>query len=592
MAKYILFVLTLVLAFSPLPCVAQEGQVAGTQVQVETQPPQAYIFLDGVAMAKHKAILTLSPGKHTVAVYNYGFKPFVKEIDTTGGNIEPIQAVLEPDGLPPAAGPFGIFQVEGAPHGAILLNGKTPEFFVGHGDMTNNHLWWHQQLLLPVGTYDVTISDEGKDLFAGPVTVNRNERTILYVDRNGEQVIKSWSEGTEVKSHERFTANRMSATVAVAPVSGSISASPTAINCNDTVTISWKTDETRRAYLTAEPYVLPDTRWDLKTKIDLPQATTEEVLLNGSKDFQPKVTTQYTLRSPGPGGVVLQTVIVPVNAVVQSHLTALDEPAHFVKIGDKILTQDATKFNWTVDNADSITIDELGTVDAVPAKQTVGERSYSPTPKTTGGPVDEKQLFKLTASNVCGGSDTAMTTVHVVGDVEANMASIFFPTAFPKSEHPTIGLLHSQELQSLVPIARAFKIYMEHTPDAKLLVIGNADVRPHANTKLSERRAELVKLFFLDMGIPADKIEVQGNGTKQLLDKAAVQELEAKNPTPMTDTGARAEATNTLAYNRRVDVVIVPAALESLKIYPHQAEGSALIWNRQVPSTPAMEKKD
>lgn len=60
----------------------------------------------------------------------------------------------------------------------------------------------------------------------------------------------------------------------------------------------------------------------------------------------------------------------------------------------------------------------------------------------------------------------------------------------------------------------------------------------------------------------------------------------------MIETGAKAEATNTLAYNRRVDVVITPAALESLKMYPHQADGAALMWNRPVPSTPAVEKKD
>ncbi len=592
-AKSTFFLLALVLAFSSLLCVAQEGQVAQAQVRVHTQPYQAFIFLDGIAIGRHKENLTMSPGKHTIAVYNYGFKPFVKEIDTATGSGETIEAILEPDGLPPSPAPWGVLQVEGAPHAAVLLNGKTPEFYVSYGDMSNNHLWFHQELYLPVGSYDVIVTEQGKDLFNGKVTINRNERTMLYVDHNGEQKVKSWSEGVGPATRERFHKSMFSTTVAVAPVSGDITASPTAINCNDTVRISWKTDETRRAYLTAEPYVLPDTRWDLKVNRDLPPASTEEVALTGSKDFQPKVTTKYTLRSPGPGGVVLQSVIVPVNAVVQSHLSAVEEPAHYVKIGDKILYQDATKFNWTVDNADAITIDEIGNVDAVPAKQTVGERSYSPVPKqTTAGPIDEKQLFKLSASNVCGGSDQATATVHVVGDLEPNMVSIFFPTSFPKSEHPTIGLLHSQELQSLVPIARAFKTYMEHTPDAKIVLIGHADVRPHQNAKLSERRAELVKLFLLDMGIPADKIEVQGEGTKQLLDKEAVKELEAKNPTPMTETGARAEVTNTLAYNRRVDIVVVPAALESLKIYPHQADGSALMWNRQVPSTQKIEKKD
>jgi hypothetical protein len=590
-AKYIFFVLAIVLAFSSLPCVAQEGQSQQAQVQVQTEPSQAYIFLDGVSIGKHKATLTMSPGKHTIGIYNYGFKPLVKEIDAKEGMNERIDAILEPDGRGAATGPFGVLQIEGAPHAAVLLNGKNPEFFVGHGDLFNNHLWFHQQLFLPVGTYDVIVTEQGKDLFAGPVTVNRNERVMLYVDQNGKQVVKSWSEGTNMKSRERFKAGKGTATVAVAPVSGTLGAMPTAINCNDTVSISWKTDETLHAYLTAEPYVLPNSQWDLKVTRDLPPGGTEEVPLTGSKQFQPKVTTKYTLRSPGPGGVVLQSVIVPVNPVVQARMSAADDPVHYVRIGDKTLTQGSTKFNWTVNNADAITIDEIGSVEAIPAKQTVGERSYSPTPKQTKtGLVDEKQVFKLSASNVCGGSDSTTAAVHIVGDVEPNIASVFFPTAYPKSKYFTIGLLHSQQMR-LVPIANAFKIYMEHTPDAKLVLIGNADPRPsRTNLQLSQRRAELVKAFLLDMGVPSDKIEIQAMGSKQLLDANTVNELEAKNPTPPNAERAKAERTTDLAYNRRVDVVILPAALESLKMYPHDAEGSAVLWNRHVTPPLAVEK--
>jgi OmpA family/PEGA domain len=597
--KKCMFVLAILLVFSPLICIAQDAQV-----RVQVKPPEAYVFLDGVAIGRDNRTLTMTPGKHTIGVYNYGFKPMIKDIDAAAGQNETIQAFLEPDERGAVSGPWGVLQIEGAKNAAVLLNGKTPDFFVGHGDMTNHHIWFKQQLILPVGTYDVNVTERGKELFSGPVTVNRNERVLLYVDQGGKRVVKSWSEGTDMNQQKRFKAGRATTTVAVAPVSGTISAMPTAINCNDTVAISWKTDETLHAYLTVEPYVLPDSQWDLKVKRDLPPSSTEEVPLTGSKQFQPKVSTKYSLRSPGPGGVVLQSVLVPVNPVVQARMRATDEPAHFVRIGDKILAQDSTTFNWTVDNADTITIDEIGNVQANPAKETVGEATFKPSPKLTQtGVVDEKQVFKLNASNVCGGSDVATATVHVVGDTEPNMASVFFPTAYPNLEHPSIGLLHSQEMQ-LVPIARAFKLYMEHTPDAKLVLIGNADSRSSSasNLNLSRRRANDVRRFLLDMGVPNDRIETQADGSNKLLDAATVKLLEAQNPTPdqirhisvgATPHGEQgdAERTTNLAYNRRVDIIILPAAVESAKYYPHSADGSAIMRNRGLEPNTLVEAK-
>jgi hypothetical protein len=584
--KKSMFVMAILLVLSSLICVAQEAKV-----RVEVKPPEAYVFLDGNAIGRDNTTLTMAPGKHTISVYNYGFKPLTKEIDAVAGNNETIQAFLEADDRGPVSGPWGVLQVEGAPNAAVLLNGKTPEFIAGHGDMLNNHIWFKQQLILPAGTYDVTVTERGTELYAGPVTVNRNERVMLYVHENGKQVVKSWSEGTDMKQQQRFKAGVASATVAVAPVSGTLGAMPTAINCNDTVTISWKTEETLHAYLTAEPFVSADSQWDLKVARELPTASTEEVSLTGSKQFQPKVSTKYTLRAPGPGGVVLQSVVVPVNPVVQARMSSSEEPVHFVRIGAKILTRDSTAFNWTVDNADSISIDEIGSVPATPAKQTVGESSFSPSPKQANGLVDEKQLFKLTASNVCGGSDVATATVHIVGDVEPNITSVFFPTAYPKSEHQTIGMLHSQEMQ-LVPIARAFNIYMEHAPEAKLVLIGNADPRSSAgNLDLSRRRAERVRAFLLDMGVPKDRIEIQAVGSEKLLDANTVKLLEAQNPTPPDAQRAQAEKETNLAYNRRVDIVILPAAIESAKIYPHAADGSAVMWNPKLEPYPAVENK-
>jgi hypothetical protein len=560
----------LVLSFLVLAaqvCPAQEAQVP-----IQVKPPEAYVFLDGVAVGRDNATLTMSPGKHTIGVYNYGFVPQIKQINAKPGMNDMIQTFLEPDPRGNVSGPWGVLQIKGADNAAILLNGKTPEFFVAHGDMVNTHLWFKQQLLLKPGTYDVLVTERGKDLFSGPITINRNERVILYVDQGGKQVVKSFSEGTGMGPQQRFKAGAATATVAIAPVSGTFSATPKKINCNDTVKLSWKTEETLHAYLTAEP------------------GGTEEVPVTGEKEFQPKVTTKYTLRAPGPGGVVLQSIVVPVNKTIQAYMKTADESAHFVRVGDKILTQDSALFNWSVDNADKITIDQIGSVPAVPAKLTEGQRSFALTPVQTGpGLVDEKQVFKLTATNVCGGFDETTAAVHLVGDIEPIISSVFFPTAFPKAEHPRIGLLHSQEMQ-LVPLARAFKIYMEHAPDAKIVLIGNADPRGgKSNLKLSQRRAEEVRAFLLDMGVPYDKIVIQAQGSKQVLDKNTVKMLDAQNPSQPPAARAKNAKATWLAYNRRVDVVVMPAAVESVKIFPHDAKGSALIFNQNLQNSRKVE---
>ena len=44
------------------------------------------------------------------------------------------------------AGPFGAITIEGDDCDVILLNGKTPEFTVGHGDEFNHDWWWKQEL--------------------------------------------------------------------------------------------------------------------------------------------------------------------------------------------------------------------------------------------------------------------------------------------------------------------------------------------------------------------------------------------------------------------------------------------------------------
>jgi len=70
--------------------------------------------------------------------------------------------------------------------------------------------------------------------------------------------------------------------------------------------------------------------------------------------------------------------------------------------------------NWTASNADSVHIDPIG-----PVTGTSGSQDIQATPTSNNeGPVDETQTYKITATNVCGGSDTTTASVHVTGSIE------------------------------------------------------------------------------------------------------------------------------------------------------------------------------
>lgn len=54
-------------------------------------------------------------------------------------------------------GPRGLIQIEvgtlRAGDAAVLLNGKKPEYFVGHVDEFNHDILLHQELIVPPGTH-------------------------------------------------------------------------------------------------------------------------------------------------------------------------------------------------------------------------------------------------------------------------------------------------------------------------------------------------------------------------------------------------------------------------------------------------------
>ncbi len=524
-------------------------------VNVQVNPPEAYVFVDNQAVGSGHRTLELEPGRHTIAVYNYGFTPQVREIDLVAGKNQGQTFTLERSGEP-VSGPFGVIQIEGAPHAAVLLNGKTPEYFVGHGDEFNNHIWWKQQLLVHPGTHEVTLISGKDTLWSGKVSVAANTRNVIHVVYTDQpQVsVKTWTEGEKIQSAPRFDSGIASTTVTVAPVAATVVVTPKQINCSEPAKLSWSSTDALHA--------------DMKSGVESVQPTT----LSGEKTVSPQQTTAYAFTASGQGGTVDKSDTLNVNPTVQATLSSTPE-AHYLKVGDTVLRQDETTLTWSTTNADNIILEPVGKVD------TAGTQTMKLSPdKDVSGTVDETKSYKLAASNVCGGSETKEASVRLVGLIEPMISSVFFPTAYPDRGHPDKGLLVSQQEQ-LKRIATVFKAYQETVPDAKLVVTGMADPRGTKayNQHLSERRVAIVKNFLVAEGIAPELISDEARGENVVLDKAAVEELESKNPQQPASTLSLTARAKWRAYNRRTDVTIAPAALESARFYPNQALDSNLL---------------
>jgi hypothetical protein len=219
--------------------------------------------------------------------------------------------------------------------------------------------------------------------------------------------------------------------------------------------------------------------------------------------------------------------------------------------------------------------------------------TLNPTP-SGNGPIDEEFKYTLNATNVCGGSDTKTVAVRLKGSVEPVPAvllqSVFFPTDFPTKQYPTLGLLRSQQ-EMLGELATGFKKYLEYDPDAKLSLGGHTDVRgtDAHNDSLSERRVQRVRDFLVSQGIAAEKIDTSAYGRQKPLDKATVSDLQRRNPNQPPEKRVRDSHVTWLAYNRRVDIMLIPTNAESERFYPNHAEDSDILWQRAKPSRSVVE---
>ncbi|HUI82964.1 MAG TPA: OmpA family protein [Candidatus Binatia bacterium] len=542
------------IAFCAAAVFAQEAKLP-----VKVNPSQAYVFLDGVAIKDGDVMLKTTPGKHTIAVYNYGFTGEVRDVTLQAGKNEPQSFNLKPAG-DPVPGNFGYLQIEGPERAAVLLNGTTPEYHVGHVDMFNNHIGWFQQLLLLPGTHQVMVTRNGSTVWSGPVQINAGERVILRIPK-GEITRQSVSNTNGPKP--RFTAALASAAVAIAPVSATLAATPGNINCNDTSKLAYSSVDALHTTMKDEAEAKP-----------LPN-------LSGEMSVQPKHTTTYDFQASGPGGLAKQQATVNVNPVVTSTLEATPAEMGYVKVGNKILRQDAADLKWTTTNADTMSITPMGPVAAS------GEQKITAEPKSAAnGPVDETQTYTLTATNVCGGSDTKTAQLRTKGMIEPYVLSVFFPTAYPDRKHPDAGLLASEQ-ERLMKLTSIFPLYAEHTPDAKILIRGYADLRGKGkrNMALSERRIAIVKAFLVSHGIPENKITIDALGETQMLDEATVKQLDGENPFNVDNAASKHKPrTVWLAYNRRIDIEVQPVDVQTSRFFPYSATDSELLLQTRVPS--------
>lgn len=541
------------------------------KLKVNVSPDEAYVFVDGVAQGPHGRSIKLVPGTHKVAVENYGYRFIEREVTIQPGEKTSLDVDLEREGAD-VPGPRGRLQIEpgwgkNAGDDAVLLNGKTPGYFVGHVDEFNNEIIFHQRLLVPPGNHLVTVTRHGKEVWSGVVTVPANKRVILTLS-TGKIKVKDMPELDQMGLVRRFKSGIASTTVAVAPVSSSISASPAKIDCGQYSELKWNSAET----------------------VDAEMSHMSPVPLSGVRSVSPKETTTYEFTGTGPGGVTKSDATVEVNPVVQSTITASPTEVRYRRIGDRVKEADNVTLNWTATNADHATLEPFGEVSRS------GERSLVIAPsQTANGPVDETINYKLTATNVCGGAETKVVSVHVAGSIEpipkVLLHSVFYPTDYPTRQVPSLGLVRSQQ-DALTTIASNFIKYLEYDPDAKLALSGYADERGAGdyNQSLSERRVERVKEFLVSKGIAADKISTEAYGKEKPIDKATVIDLQAKNPTQPPETFARNFTATWLAYNRRVDVLLIPTNLESLRFYPNQAPDSTVMWQRAKPSKGLVEQ--
>jgi outer membrane protein OmpA-like peptidoglycan-associated protein len=550
LSGYVISLVVLLLGATPL--LAKCGHL-----KLHVTPKQAYVFVDDAPTGWGSGLFWADPGEHTLAVYNYGYKPYITKFTAESGKTSSLSVALEaiPGTVP---GPWGKIQLKGPSGAAVLLNRDTPDFFVGNvGEFTGGK----RQLLVPPGNYQLTVLGCcWGTVYSGPISVGENQRLIIPLSQAGEKKTVDWPEGKSLGSLPRFKAEFAGITVAVARPTAQLTGSAQ-VECGGSTQLKWSSSEA--------PYV------------ELSGAG--EVAASGEETVQPKQTTTYKLTATGPGGVASSEATVSMNSNIQSSLSVTPAEIRYHKVGDKVDQQGSASLSWSAPGADTASLDPFGSVSPT------GSRTVQPTPsKTDVGPIDETITYALHSSNACGGSDTQTASLHIVGSIESGKAaeaevlqvklagnSVYFACDLPTLARPEGGLVSSQT-QMLDELVTNFKNYLQFSPDAHLILEAHADRRGSVkyNMALSDRRAERVRSFLVEHGINPAILQTQAFGKGQNLDAATVKQLTEQNP-DLTDQDRNKVFSRlpifVLANNRRVDIVLSTTGKKSLEYYPYNA---------------------
>ena len=268
------FVIILLATLSATAGAAETGKL-----KIHVSPKQAYVFVDGKAIRDGSQSIKLTPGSHEVSVHNYGYASATQSVQIEAGKTSELKIDLQKSGEK-VSGPFGDIELKGDSRAAVLLNGTTPDYFVGHVDEFNWNWIWHQRLLVHPGTYNVTVTREGKSIWSGPVTVKAGEQVTVYLDRDGKTKTKSWKQGDTMGPQPRFHAGIASSEVQIAPISAALAAQSTSLNCGQSTELSWKSEDA----------------------VDVSVTNLGNVAASGDRSVTPLATTTYELSAKGPGG--------------------------------------------------------------------------------------------------------------------------------------------------------------------------------------------------------------------------------------------------------------------------------------------------
>jgi hypothetical protein len=553
---------TLVLALST--GFSQSDKATG-KIKIHVSPKQAYVFVDGKAIRDGNQTIALGAGEHSIGVYNYGYSPDVQKIVVEAGKTTDVDASLQKSGGE-VSGPFGDIELKGHPRAAVLLNGDTPDYFVGHVDEFDNNWLFHQWLLVNPGKYEVTVTRKGQTIWSGPVSVEAGQRAVVYLNHDGKIKMKTFKKGLTMGPRPRFYAGVASAQVPIAPVTAQLSASQTQIGCGHPDTLNWKSTDAVATSITE----------------------LGSVPMSGDREVNPTRTTTYQLVARGPGGEVKQSATVDVNGQPTATLAFSQPEVRYHKIGDKVVEDGSSTLSWSSSNANAVVIQPLGSV------ASTGNETIQATPgRTTTGPVDQDITYTLNVTNACGATATRTATLHVVGSIDpappVTLASIFYPTAYPERHHPKVGLVASEE-KALQKAAESFKDNQQYDRQGRLMIVGHTDIRGSEkyNLALSERRAMLVKSLLVSQGIASDKLGTQAEGKDKQLNESQVRKLQSEDPQAPQKWMSKREKATWLAYNRRVDIILEPKGLESAALYPNDAPAAHIVWERRVPSLKAV----